>query len=431
VSNVPEQQADSRASAAERDPPGTTPALRRDVHLFYLDGAGVVFSEKSQTLHLLNPTSALILSLLQEGHDRRSTSAALQDLQGIALDAAAELVDTALGQWRAHDLLEGDAPEAPPLPPPAAAPATGPEWRSPWPSSAPTVRYYRLLGSTFEVRFADDASAQVTHPVLAHLEVAAPTVADVVVDVIAADGQLVVYRDRESFATCERVTELAPIVKSLVWITAVNRHEFLLDIHAGVVGNGTACLLLPAAAGSGKSTLTAALVHAGYLLYSDEVALLAEDTLDVFPVPLAIGIKSTGIEPLASRFPGLRDLPQHDRADGKQVAYWSPPAQSLPATPSPCPVGAIVFPRYAPGTPTQLERLPAFDALRKLLDECLVLRSRLDFARVERLVRWIGSVPSYSLAHDSVDAAMTAIRDIFPVFPTAAAGSRVSGATRG
>ena len=41
--------------------------------------------------------------------------------------------------------------------------------------------------------------------------------------------------------------------------------------------------LLPAAAGSGKSSLTAALVHSGLGYYSDEVALIEPGTFLVCP----------------------------------------------------------------------------------------------------------------------------------------------------
>ena len=76
-----------------------------------------------------------------------------------------------------------------------------------------------------------------------------------------------IHCDRQVHAECSGITELAPVVKSLIWVTAVNQHEFFLDIHAGVIGDGEKCIVLPGPPGSGKSTLTAALVHAGYQFY--------------------------------------------------------------------------------------------------------------------------------------------------------------------
>ncbi len=406
-----------------RYPGATIDALRNEAQLFYLDGAGVLFCERTQTLHLLNSTAALVYSLLQEGHDASSAARELQQLQGVDASVSTRHVDQALESWEAiratptHSRTEpsvaGKAP-APSLPPYLVA----------------TSRCYRLSGTTFRIAFADVEHAHAVHPVLAHLEIA-PEPADVAVDIVNESTGVVVYQDGKISETCASTEELAPVVKSLVWITAVNRHDFLLDIHAGVVGNGEACLLLPGAPGSGKSTLTAALVHAGYLLYSDEVALLADGSLDVYPLPLAICVKSSGIEALAGRFPQLRALPRHLRADGKRVSYLSPPAEWLPPSTLPRPVAALVFPTYSPESATQLVRLPAFEALRKLLDECLVLRERLDFRRIERLVAWVGSIPAYRLEHATVDAAFELMAKVLPMRKAERAGRRAEAGPQG
>jgi hypothetical protein len=76
-------------------------------------------------------------------------------------------------------------------------------------------------------------------------------------------------------------------------------------MHAGVVAGPAGAILLPAPPGSGKSTLTAALVATGLDYFSDEVALLAEEDLAVMPFPLAMCVKDTGIDVLASRFPAI------------------------------------------------------------------------------------------------------------------------------
>lgn len=404
----PEPEDPSRDARAPRDPAAAIATLRAEAHLFYLDGSGVLFSERVQALHLLNPTAALVYSLVQEGHDAHSAALALQDLQGLDAATGTHHVNEALAQWEAVSALPAH-PHADASP---VIKAMAPR-RTLIPYPVAEEHHYRLLDTTFRVAFGKVEQARAVHPVLAHLETDAGGV-DTTIDVVAAGARIVAYLNGEVAGSCASTDEITPIVKSLVWVTAVNRHDFLLDIHAGVVSNDAACLLLPAASGSGKSTLTAALVHEGYRLYSDEVALLADGTFEVFPVPLAIGIKSSGIEALADRFPCLRNQPQHLRADGKRVAYLSPPPASLPATNRPCPVTALVFPRYAPDATTELVRLPAFEALQRLIDECLVLRKRLDFDRVERLVTWIGSIPAYRLDFVSTDAAVALVTRVLP-----------------
>jgi hypothetical protein len=384
-------------------------------HLFYLDGAGVLFSEATQELHLLNPTATLIWSLLEEGEDARSASAALRQIYGLDADRSRQLVTAALEQWHDKRFLESPLPNGtdyhPSAPPPAAiAPDHRPAWRQP---QVAEERHYRILGSRFHLCFSSVAQARMVHPVIAHLEVPASSLKVTDVDIAEAANRLIVYRDREFFAECGCLTELAPIVKSLMWTAAVNHHEFFLDIHAGVISDGSRCILLPAPAGSGKSTLTASLVHAGYQFFSDEVALLEKDTFNVFPVPLAIGIKTSGIAALADRFPHLRELQVHQRGDGKRVVYMTPPPELRPVNDDPRLVAALVFPRYTTDASTSLVPLSKCDALKRLLDECLAVPSPLDFTTVEALVKWISRIPCYGLTYESSETAIAEIKSVF------------------
>src|SRR5207248_7631775 len=110
-------------------------------------------------------------------------------------------------------------------------------------------------------------------------------------------------RDQSPYGHAPQHAHLGPLVKSLLWDSAVTAHNFLLYIHAGVVATGENCILLPASPGSGKSSLTAALVKRGFRYFSDEVSLVEPATFRVPPVPLAICVKSTGWELMARYFP--------------------------------------------------------------------------------------------------------------------------------
>ncbi len=382
------------------------------MHLFYLDGAGILFSEATQELHLLNTTAAVIWSLLEEGHDAPATSAALRQMYGLDAERSEQFVAAALAEWGQKRFLGGalPAPDDGPTAPAAAPQNTQPPWRQ---TSIIEQRHYRILSSRFCLRFSSDAQARIVHPVVGHLEVRESSSDETAIDILETADRLIVYRDREVFADCGSITELAPIVKSLVWDTAVRDHEFFLNIHAGVIGDESKCILLPAPPGSGKSTLTASLVHAGFTYFSDEVALLQEGSFNVFPVPLAICIKDSGIAALADRFPGLRGLQVHLRGDGKRVAYMPPPPESRPASDEPRPVAALVFPRFTLGAAASLVPLSKFDALKHLMDECMVVSSPLDAAKVDAMVEWISRIPCHILSYGSIDEAVAAVRSVF------------------
>src|SRR4051794_27315009 len=144
-------------------------------------------------------------------------------------------------------------------------------------------------------------------------------------------------------------------------MTALKAYPFFLNIHAGVVGSGESCILLPAPQGSGKSTLTAALVHAGFEYLSDEVALLSDD-LAVRSFPQAICLKESGIPAVASFYPEARSLRLHLRGDGKRVAYLPPSPDRLPKVGLRS-VRAVVFPRYEAGAALASRSVPKTVAL--------------------------------------------------------------------
>jgi hypothetical protein len=160
---------------------------------------------------------------------------------------------------------------------------------------------------------------------------------------------------------------------------------------------------LPAAAGSGKSSLTAALVHRGFRYFSDEVALIEPFTFHVSPMPLALCVKSTGWDLMARYYPEILSLPVHVRCDGKVLHYIPPPADA--AEQIPMPVRHIIFPRYEQDAPTRLARVKRSEALGRLMGECLALRQRLDHENVRQLVGWIAGTECYELTFSSLETA--------------------------
>ena len=200
---------------------------------------------------------------------------------------------------------------------------------------------------------------------------------------------------------------MAPLVKGALWTGAVNAFDFLLDLHSGVVAKGDSCILLPAAAGSGKSSLTAALTNAGFAYLSDEVALVEPGTFRVPAVPLAVCVKDTAWDLMSRYYPELPTLAIHRRDDGKVVRYVPPSAAAVYR--GTARVSHIFFPRYSKGEPTRLKPLARSEGLAMLMDQCLALRQRLDHGNVRELVRWIGAIDCYSLPFSSLDEAVALV----------------------
>ena len=379
------------------------------VHLFLLDDEGVVFDEFRQEVLALNTAATAIWCLMEQGSGKAAIEDTLRAMFDLDPEQAATFTATALEDWTARGLLEGTMRLPAPTPDePPVAPL--PRYPDPAPCFV-CQRHYVVRQLPLTVRFTDTAQEALVHPVLAHLE--APLAATAcVLDIITTQPGITLYRDGTPRLGCAGLEELAPMAKGLAWQFGLSNGDFLLNMHAGVVAGPAGAILLPAPPGSGKSTLTAALVATGLDYFSDEVALLAEEDLAVMPFPLAMCVKDTGIDVLASRFPAIAALPMHTRMDGKRVVYMAPPAARVPGPNTRRPVVAIVFPRYVAGAPNTLRALQKPVSFARLLSQCMGVQRRLEARHVTRLVGWIRDLACYELDFSDLGAAVVTLAKI-------------------
>jgi hypothetical protein len=387
-------------------------SLRANLVLLPLDGDAVVFSEEAQHLLHLNPPAALLFRELQKGTPHSELSHVLAAEGLVGSEEAEQWATATLDAFKSCGMFE-DGPVAPA----ALTSSTEDDAEAARQAAvcAPHAPFepvaeerYRLLETCALIRFGHVAQVRLVRSIIGHLATDDHVAPTIVIDINATmldNGHLRsdVYRDGIPIGRAPRLSEMAPIVKAALWQSAINAHDFLFYIHAGVVGTGASCVLLPAAAGSGKSSLTAALVHRGFRYFSDEVALIEPTTFHVSPMPLAMCIKSTGWDLMARYYPGILSLPVHVRSDEKVLRYIPPPADSKEQTPTP--VGHVIFPRYEGAAPTRLERVKRSEALGRLMGECLALRQRLDQKNVRQLVRWISGIECYELTFSSLETA--------------------------
>jgi hypothetical protein len=396
--------------------------LRSDLALLPLDGEMVVFSEEAQCLVGLNATAALVFLELRRGTPLSQLPGLVASQGHVEPKEAKNWVAATLESLSSHGLMLDDR-ASPALP--IAVPGEDPRYAAlriafipPYkPAKRLIERRYRLLEARALIRFAHPAQVRLVHAVLGHLATDEEFEPTVVLEIHAREHQQGgrhlrsnIYRDGVPIGSAARLSGLAPMVKGALWQTAVNGHEFLFYIHAGVVGTGENCILLPAAAGSGKSSLTAALTHSGFRYFSDEVALINRGTFQVPPMPLAICTKNTGWELMARYYPNIHALPVHIREDDKMVRYIPPPAGV--ACQSPASVSHIFFPRYDAAATNELKPIARSEALGRLMAECMALREPLNQTNAQELVQWIGGIDCYSLTFSSLDEAVALIKEV-------------------
>lgn len=86
------------------------------------------------------------------------------------------------------------------------------------------------------------------------------------------------------------------------WCITGHCHQWVI-LHAAVLERGGRAVILPAPPGSGKSTLCAALMGAGWRLLSDELTLIDPDTGWLIPSPRPISLKNASIDVIRQRLP--------------------------------------------------------------------------------------------------------------------------------
>jgi len=222
----------------------------------------------------------------------------------------------------------------------------------------------------------------------------------------AADGSMMVQVEGHG-GTRAGIDVGNGLLATLEWAIASMAVEVLgegyLLLHAAVLARNGGAIMLPGGSGSGKSTLAAGLAHAGFLLGSDEVAVIDPVSLDVLPFARGICVKDGSRPILASSYPALLTDAPHHRFGGEEVWYIRPePERWLPA---PTPVRAVVVPRYVAGAETRLEPLARSETLQTLLQQSFSVPKHGAFG-IGTLTDLLQEVACYRLTVSSLDEAV-------------------------
>ena len=253
------------------------------------------------------------------------------------------------------------------------------------------------------------------YPGLSHLEVTKDKGdgEGTVISVRLADGDYVIVENGDPQVKCENPAEIAPFVNSFVFSRCIENTGYLVGFHAGAVSDGDSALVLPGKAGSGKTTLTAALVRAGFQYLTDDLLLMRGKDLLVEGVPFSFCVKEGGVSVLSPYFPVLQSLRTHTRADGKRVRYLPPPKSAFDVrSAKPARARWVVFPRYEAGAETRLDAIDRGSALSRLIDSCTLSRP-LSQEQVGAFVDWIRGVTCYHLTMGSLDESVEILRRLW------------------
>ena len=390
-----------------------------DVSLFILDDAGVVFDERAQEIYQMNTAATFIWCQIEEACPARDLPKRLAETFAFSADEAERHVRDILADWRQRGFFDDRR---------STGPDTGtraqPSSRS-QDQPAPTARFmaheraYRILGQDVHVGFSSPETEDRIRQMLSHLEIPVGELGRQAIELAVTqdeDGYLISEAGGRSYRRAT-LAEVGPVARNRIFMRSIVEQGYSIAFHAGAVSDGDRALVLTGAAGSGKTTLTAAMVHDGYRYHSDDLILLDPEDLKIQGVPFGFCIKDGGSAAVGEFFPGLNEHYLHERGDRKRVRYVPPPPASFRGDDTQgLEASWVVFPRYGAGTTTELRALDRSEALQRLVKECTFARP-LTRSQVEAFVRWLQSVECYELPLSSLETAVGALRQLWQRTP--------------
>jgi len=194
---------------------------------------------------------------------------------------------------------------------------------------------------------------------------------------------------------------------SLNWCFATRFHRHVL-LHSGVVARDDAAVVIPAVPGTGKSTLTAALVCRGYRLLSDEFGAIDDETKALVPVVRPIALKNESIEVIRRFAPDAVLGPVFRNTRKGDVAHVAPDPRSVAQRDRRAQPRLVIFPRYEAGSDLQVASMPQALSFIKLASNSFnyELTGPRGFDAVRHLVR---NCRCYELRYSDLESAVEAI----------------------
>lgn len=205
------------------------------------------------------------------------------------------------------------------------------------------------------------------------------------------------------------------------WNIATRAHQYLM-LHSAVVEKNGWAVILPALPGSGKSTLSAAMMLRGWRLLSDEFGLIRpkDPELRLHPLPRPIPLKNESIALIRDFEPGATLGPTYPKTRKGDVAHLMATLDSQVRQQETARPGWFVFVKYQAGAPTRLEPLPQGWTFLKISGNSFnyKLQGALGFRAVVELVK---RCPAYSLTYSDLDDAISALDRLTAEAPAAPA----------
>ena len=271
---------------------------------------------------------------------------------------------------------------------------------------------YKIGNKHIAVSYGSEYLKFAIHPLIAHLEIDIQENPKHIIECFQRDDLLVAkYNGQivEAFHA-DKIEYFTGGVKQLMYSILYDRgyNDWMTMLHASGITSNNRAILFSAAAGSGKSTISAILKAHSFGYLSDD--FIATDVAGrAFAFPAAISIKEGSIKTLTEYYPELLINKTKKSFIGKSVKYI-PVFNITEESYEGVPVKAFVFVKFSKTDKHVFEKVDKKEALQLLLKETWV---NPEPEVVTGFFNWVEKTTFYKLHYSETGQALAAVQQIF------------------
>ncbi|MGB1092751.1 MAG: hypothetical protein ACPGYX_11555, partial [Oceanobacter sp.] len=192
---------------------------------------------------------------------------------------------------------------------------------------------------------------------------------------------------------------------------ACKESERLCVLHAAGIERDGRVIILPAVAGSGKTTLTASLPFYGYRILNDDILPVNLDyTLSTLDFPAAIKRGSWHL--LSEMYPELSRLRTLTRINEVELKYLPIAAQNRVATTECLAPDVIVQPRFMPEIEPALHPCSPTEAVASIIGASPWFEHPVQVDRVFQVSGWLEKIPAWKINYRSTEEAVAMLDQV-------------------
>jgi len=276
-----------------------------------------------------------------------------------------------------------------------------------------SIHNYRLGDQLISFAYETRHFEHYLHPLISHFETTERSDEMPVFELFAYQERIVFRFNGQVKGSWTK--DETHLVKGLIFMFLINvihnktDADWLMTVHASAITNGKKTILFSAPPNHGKTTIAALLQTIGYQLISDDFVPIDRNTFNAYPFPIAMSVKQTSMELLASLYPALEQKTLNYISPEKSVRFL-PAKHQIDVYRAIYPVHEFIFIHYDKSVDFILEKLDPIKAIKLLLDQAWVVPTAGNAAL---LFEWITQISFFKLTYSNNQKALETITNLF------------------